>query len=254
MGTHNFDGVVFDLDGVITKTALVHAAAWKDCFDLYLKKRETQHNEPFKEFTYEGDYLTYVDGKPRYEGVKSFLESRGIELPYGDPSDGADLETICGIGNSKNDQFRQVLKTKGAEMYETTVAFIHALKEEGIHVGVASSSKNCRYVLEATELLPLFETRVDGEVSAELGLKGKPDGDIFVTAAKNMGVDPKRAVVVEDASSGVAAGRHGGFGFVLGVARENNMKELLDNGADVVVNDIGETSIAKIDQWFDEHQ
>lgn len=253
MKKHNFDGVIFDLDGVITKTALVHAASWKKAFDKYLAMREARDGEPFKEFTYEQDYLIYVDGKPRYEGVRSFLEARGIEIPFGDPADGPDTETVCGIGNSKNEQFRAVLEEDGAEIFESTVALIHELKSEGIHVGVASSSKNCKTILEATNLDHLFETRVDGEVSASIGLKGKPHGDIFVTAAENMGVAPERAVVVEDAVSGVQAGCHGGFALVLGIARENNKEELLAGGAHIVVDDLAEISIDVIDQWLKEN-
>lgn len=250
MSLYAFDAVIFDLDGVITQTALVHSAAWKKMFDGYLRERETRYGEPFREFTLKNDYLPYVDGKPRYKGVESFLASRGIGIPYGDPSDLPEQETICGIGNRKNIAFNEALKSDGVQVYETTVALIHKLKEEGIRVGVASSSKNCRQVLETAGLLGLFETRVDGEVSAELGLKGKPEPDIFTVAADNLGVTYDRAVVVEDAVSGVEAGRKGNFGLVLGIAREENAKELYIHGADIVVNDIGEIGFEGIEQWF----
>lgn len=250
MELHAFDAVIFDLDGVITKTALVHSTAWKKMFDGYLRERETKYGEPFREFTLKDDYLPFVDGKPRYKGVESFLESRGISIPYGDPSDNPEKETVCGIGNRKNIAFNEALKTDGVQVYESTVALIHRLKEEGVHVGVASSSKNCRQVLETAGLLDLFETRVDGEVSAGLGLKGKPEPDIFTRVADNLGVTYDRSVVVEDAVSGVEAGRKGNFGLVLGIAREENEKELYANGADIVVKDIAEIGFEGINQWF----
>ncbi|MCK5259487.1 MAG: beta-phosphoglucomutase family hydrolase [Candidatus Omnitrophica bacterium] len=248
--SYSFDAVIFDLDGVITKTAVVHAAAWKAMFDEFLSLRAKETGEPFKEFTYEEDYLTYVDGKPRYKGVQSFLESRGIDLEYGDRSDSTDKETICSLGNRKNAKFVEVLKTEGAEVYQTTVDLIRDLISKGIRIGVASSSANCRYILQSTGLEDLFETRVDGVVSRELGLKGKPQGDIFVTAAKNVGATPDRAIVVEDAVSGVQAGVHGGFGLVIGVARENNQEDLKSNGADVVIDDFAGITTDTIEQWF----
>jgi beta-phosphoglucomutase family hydrolase len=245
-----FEAVIFDLDGVITRTALVHSHAWKKMFDDYLRQREKEFGEPFKEFTQKDDYLPYVDGKPRYEGVKSFLESRGIHIPFGDPSDVVELETVCGLGNRKNITFNEVLKRDGVSVYESTVQMMHDLKKEGIKIGVASSSKNCEAVLEAAGLMPLIETRVDGVVSVELGLKGKPEPDIFTTAAANLGVKPHNAIVVEDATSGVAAGKAGNFGLVLGLAREENKNELLINGADIVLEDISETSLQALNEWF----
>jgi len=250
MKKYSFDAVIFDLDGVITKTALVHAKAWKKGFEEYLRLREERDGEPFREFTREGDYLPYVDGKPRYEGVKSFLESRGISIPYGDPSDPPDTETICGVGNKKNTMFRKVLDEEGAEMYPSTVELVKQLRSAGIRVGVASSSKNCQAILKSAGIEDLFETRVDGVVSAEIGLKGKPEGDIFITAARNIGAVPARSVVVEDALSGVQAGRNGGFGLVLGVARESNTSSLAENGADIVVEDLAEISIDQMGEWF----
>jgi beta-phosphoglucomutase family hydrolase len=248
---HKFKAVIFDLDGVITKTALVHSVAWKEMFDQYLRLREAQYGETFVEFTHEGDYIKYVDGKPRYEGVKSFLESRGINLPYGDPSDDVEMETYCGIGNRKNIVFNDILKRDGIEEYPSTVELIHKLKQEGIKVGVASSSKNCKNVLQVTGLIDLIETRVDGVVSAELGLKGKPQPDIFTTAANNLGVSYDEAVVVEDAISGVQAARAGNFGMVLGLARENNEAGLWEAGADKVVADISEIGYDGIVNWFE---
>ncbi len=248
----SYDAVIFDLDGVITKTALVHAASWKEMFDGYLKARELRDGEPFKEFTHEKDYLPFVDGKPRYKGVQSFLESRNIDIPFGDPSDLPDSETVCGLGNKKNVKFQAILEQKGAEVFEPAVALIKDLKANGVHVAVASSSKNCQLILQKTGLEELFESRVDGVVSAELGLKGKPEGDIFVTACKNIGCMPQRGVVVEDAVSGVQAGKNGDFALVLGVAREGNEQELKSNGADVVVANFKEVNAQRIDQWLQE--
>ncbi|MCA9400456.1 MAG: beta-phosphoglucomutase family hydrolase [Candidatus Omnitrophica bacterium] len=248
------EAVVFDLDGVITKTALVHAAAWKKMFDDYLRQREVQHGEPFKAFTHEHDYLPYVDGKPRYKGVQSFLESRNIDIPFGDPSDRPDQETVCGLGNKKNDTFVKVLEEDGVEVYPSTVALIKELIDCGIHVGVASSSKNCQLVLQKAGLEKYFETRVDGVVSAELGLQGKPEGDIFVRAAENMGCQPAKSIVVEDAVSGVQAGKNGGFGLVIGIAREGNSDELKANGADVVIEDFDGINVRQVKTWFEDNK
>ena len=246
----SFQSVIFDLDGVVTKTAKIHAHAWKKTFDEYLRLRENKYNEPFKEFTYQVDYLNYVDGKPRCQGVSMFMESRGINLPFGDSSDPPGRETICGIGNKKNQLFNELLQQEGAEIFDSTISIINELKKNGIKIGVASSSKNCLAILKSVNLEHLFETRVDGIVSAELNLQGKPEGDIFITAARNLGTFPENSIVVEDASSGVKAGRNGGFGMVLGVARENNHEELARNGADLVVSDLSEINIHLINDWF----
>jgi len=251
MPKHTFTAVIFDLDGVITKTALVHSAAWKKMFDEFMKSWSARNNKPFREFDHERDYLPYVDGKPRYQGVQSFLEHRGIGIPFGDPSDLHDAETVCGLGNRKNQVFNEVLERDGVEVYPSTVELIHQLINKGVRVGVASSSKNCEGVLKAAGLLDLFETRVDGVVSAEIGLKGKPAPDIFLIACKNLGSSPDQAVVVEDAVSGVQAGKAGNFGLVLGIAREGNAAELRQNGADMVVNDIGDIGLRGIEDWFE---
>ena len=245
-----FDAVIFDLDGVITQTALVHSTAWKAMFDGYLHQREQEHGEAFKAFKHTEDYLPYVDGKPRYKGVESFLLSRGIIIPFGDPSDSPDMETICGLGNRKDRAFNEILVRDGVQVYPSSVRLIEDLKANGIRVGVASSSKNCKIVLEAAGLLQLFETRVDGEVSATLKLKGKPEPDIFTVACANLGSTPDRAIVVEDAVSGVQAGRKGNFGFVLGIAREENHRELLIHGADIVVDDLEEVDVNYLKYWF----
>lgn len=236
----NFDAVIFDMDGVITKTALVHAAAWKKMFDEYLLTRQEKYGEAFVEFTHSRDYLPYVDGKPRYKGVVSFLESRGIEIPYGNPGDPPGTETCCGLGNRKNQALNEVLENEGVDLYPSTIRLMKELKEAGVNLGVASSSKNCKPILESVNILNMFDTRVDGEVSAELNLKGKPEPDIFTTACDILGVSYDRAIVVEDAVSGVQAGAKGHFGLVLGIARENNRRELEENGADIVVEDLDE--------------
>ncbi|MBZ0166210.1 MAG: beta-phosphoglucomutase family hydrolase [Candidatus Omnitrophica bacterium] len=241
--------VIFDLDGVITKTAQVHAAAWKGMFDEYLRSLEQRDKRPFEEFT-TADYLTYVDGKPRYKGVASFLECRDIHLPFGDVKDSATEETVCGLGNRKNVKFVEVLDSDGVEEYSSTVSLIKDLLANGVKVGVASSSKNCQLVLQKTGLEKYFGTRVDGVVSQELGLKGKPEGDIFVKAAANLGCEPANSVVVEDAVSGVQAGRNGKFRLVVGVAREKNAAELKANGAHVVVEDFAGVTTETLKEWF----
>lgn len=247
-----FEAVIFDLDGVITKTALVHSTAWKKMFDEFLTEHSNKTGQPFVPFSHKDDYLPYVDGKPRYKGVADFLASRGIELPFGDPTDEAGAETICGLGNRKNDAFNDVLRRDGVEVYPSTVKLMKKLREQGYRVGVASSSKNCEGVLEAAKLSYLVETRVDGVVSAELGLKGKPEADIFTTAAANLGCKPENSIVVEDAVSGVQAGRKGNFGLILGIAREENHSELISGGADWVVDDLSETSLEELSKWFTE--
>jgi len=250
MEEHSFDAVIFDLDGVITRTASVHSAAWKQMFDEFLKAYAEKTGEPFREFTHTDDYLPYVDGKPRYKGVASFLESRGIDLPYGYPADSPDQETVCGLGNQKNQLFNEMIARGNVEVFSTTVDFIRELKEKSIKVGVASSSKNAKAILDVAGLSDLFETRVDGIVSAELNLKGKPEPDIFTTACDNLGVHYDRAVIVEDAVSGVQAGLNGKFGLVLGIARENNELELKCHGADIVVKDMSEIDFNSIEEWF----
>ncbi len=250
MNTTKIDAVIFDLDGVITNSTPLHSQAWKEMFDRFLKDQAEQTSTPFREFTHEEDYLAYVDGKPRYFGVKSFLESRGFDIPFGDPSQEPGQDTICALGNLKNQLFNQLLTDRGVEIYASSVEFIHTLKESGIPLGLATSSKNATRVLELTGLIDLFQTRVDGIVSAELGLEGKPSPDIFQTACDQLGAAYDRSVIIEDANSGVEAGYRGHFGLVLGVARENNKEELELHGADLVVEDLQEISLADIHNWF----
>lgn len=248
----NFKGVIFDLDGVITGTARIHSLAWEAMFNSFLRNHAEVNNEPYVPFDPTHDYLKYVDGKPRMEGVKSFLASRDIELPFGELDDIPEQETVCGLGNRKNSLFTEILIKEGPEVFQSSVEFIKALKERGIRIGIASSSRNCKLILELSKLEELFETRVDGEVSIELHLKGKPNPDIFITAAANLGLEPHECVVVEDAISGVQAGARGNFGLVLGIAREIEGIKLREQGADIVVRDLGEITIDEIERWFDE--
>lgn len=236
----SFDAVLFDLDGVLTATAKVHAAAWKKTFDDYLQKRAAKTGEPFQPFDPDGDYSLYVDGKPRYDGVRSFLDSRSIHLPYGDPSDPPDRETICGIGNRKEEMVVKTLKAEGVEVYEGSTAWVRHLRLAGIKTAVVSSSKETVTVLKAAGIDGLFDVRVDGRVVEDLRLPGKPAPDSYLHAAALLGASPRRAVVVEDAISGVQAGRSGGFGLVIGVDRKGHADALLKNGADVVVTDLKE--------------
>ncbi|MGD2216879.1 MAG: beta-phosphoglucomutase family hydrolase [Gemmatimonadales bacterium] len=234
----DFDAVIFDLDGVVTRTASVHARAWKQVFDEFLARWRRGNGESHEPFDIERDYTLHVDGKPRYDGVRDFLASRGIELPEGDPSDGPDVESVCGLGNRKNQLYNELLKEGGVEIFEDTVAQIRAWREMGLKTAIVSSSKNCATVLEVAGLTELFDVRVDGVELARLGLEGKPAPDMFLKAAELMDVDPARAAVFEDAVSGVQAGRAGGFGWVIGVDRVGNTEGLLANGADTVVSDL----------------
>jgi beta-phosphoglucomutase family hydrolase len=235
-----YDAVLFDLDGVLTDTAAVHARAWKTMFDDFLRGWAKRHEQPFEPFTIEHDYKTYVDGKPRYDGVRSFLQARGIELGEGTSEDAPDMETVCGLGNRKNDLVNQLLDDEGVIRYEGSVRLVEQLREQGIKLAVVSSSKNCATVLDAAGIAHLFDARVDGVVAAERGLPGKPAPDTFLAAAADLGATPERAVVVEDAISGVQAGHAGGFGLVIGVDREGHPEALRSNGADLVVSDLEE--------------
>ena len=238
-----YDAVIFDLDGVVTKTARVHAASWKRLFDDYLQQRAHGEGVPFVPFDAAGDYFEYVDGKPRYDGVKSFLASRGIELPWGTPQDPGTAETVCGLGNRKNVWFTAELRDNGVEPYHSTLDLIRTLRARGFKTAIISSSKNCAVVLDAVGATALFDAAIDGVESARIGIKGKPAPDIFLEAARRLGVEPARAVVVEDAISGVVAGRAGGFAFVIGVNRRGDPARLADAGASLVVADLAEVSV-----------
>ncbi len=233
------DGVracLFDLDGVLTKTAKVHAAAWKEMFDAYLHERA----EDFVPFDEVADYDDYVDGKPRYEGVRSFLESRGIELPEGEEDDPPSKETIHGLGNRKNEIVLRRIREDGVEAYEGSVRYVQAAKEAGLRRAVVSSSTNARDVLRAAGIEELFEVLIDGVVAEREHLKGKPAPDTFLAAAKAFDLPAARAAVFEDALAGVEAGRAGAFGCVVGVDRAGQAEALREHGASVVVNDLSE--------------
>ncbi|TFG60291.1 MAG: beta-phosphoglucomutase family hydrolase [Deltaproteobacteria bacterium] len=235
-----FDAVLFDLDGVLTATAKVHAACWKKLFDEFLEERAKAAGEPLKPFDIDSDYKLYVDGKLRYEGVRSFLGSRGIDLPEGTPDESPNSETVCGLGNRKDALVHEVLEADGVEAYEGSVRLVEQVRSRGIRTAVVSASKNCKIVMEAARISHLFDQVVDGEVAERLRLPGKPKPDTFLTAAERLGVVPERAVVVEDAISGVQAGRAGGFGLVIGVDRKGDPESLRQSGADIVVKDLSE--------------
>lgn len=235
-----YDAVLLDLDGVITNTANLHAVCWKQMFDDYLHKRATQRGEGFRPFDLATDYRLYVDGKPRFDGVRDFLASRGIRLDEGSPDDSPRLETVGGLGNRKNDLVNELIEDKGVAPYEGSVALIHQLRHFGFKVAVVTSSQNCTTVLRAAKLDALFDVRIDGNTIRTQHLAGKPAPDTFLSAANLLKVDPARAVVIEDAISGVEAGRNGNFGLVIGVARKGNAEELRIHGAHLVVNDLGE--------------
>jgi beta-phosphoglucomutase family hydrolase len=231
---------LFDLDGVLTQTAKVHAAAWKEMFDAFLRERAAHGDDEFTAFDPVGDYDEYVDGKPRYEGVRSFLDSRGIELPQGAESDAADVKTIDGLGNRKNEIMLKMVKKRGVQAYEGSVRYVQVAKECGLSRAVVSSSTNCRDVLLAAGIADLFEQRIDGVVAEREHLKGKPSPDTFLAGARALGVEPGQAAVFEDALAGVQAGRAGGFACVVGVDRVGQAEELREHGADIVVGDLAE--------------
>jgi beta-phosphoglucomutase family hydrolase len=226
--------VLFDLDGVLTPTADVHMSAWSRLFTPYLLSRGL--TEPYSD----ADYFAYIDGKPRYDGVRSFLASRGIMLPEGEPGDSPDTDTVCGLGNRKNSAFTETLSEQGVSPYPGSLRFLDAVTAAGIAVAVVSSSRNAEPVLRAAGLRDRFDVVVDGMVSASLGLAGKPAAATYVYGAEQLGFSPEECVVVEDAHSGVQAGRAGGFGLVLGVNRGVGAQTLLDSGADIVVDDLDE--------------
>ncbi len=235
-----FDAVLFDLDGVLTDTARVHAACWKRTFDAFLEARGARTGEPFVPFASESDSLEHVDGKPRAAGARDFLRSRGIELPEGTPDSPPEEDSVHGLGNRKDVLVGRVLASGKVEPCPGAVAWLGRLRERGFRLGVVSSSHHCPQVLASAGIADFFETRVDGNVADELGLPGKPAPDAFLEAARRLGVAPERSIVVEDALSGVQAGRAGGFGLVIGVAGRGDPEALRGAGADVVVRDLGE--------------
>ncbi len=236
-----YDAVLFDLDGVLTATARLHAASWQRMFDDYLQRRASARGEPFRPFEMPGDYARFVDGRPRYDGVRTFLASRGITLGDGAPDDPPGRETVCGLGNWKNTLFSDLLAREGVDVYDGSLAVVRHLLRNGVRTAVVSSSRSCEAILDAAGLADLFELRIDGQVAALRGLAGKPAPDTFVHAARVLGVSPARAVVVEDAIAGVEAGRAGGFGLVVAIDRTGETAALVRAGADHVVTDLGDT-------------
>lgn len=235
-----YAAAIFDLDGVITRTAEVHARAWKRMFDAYLQSRD----EEYAPLDIDSDYFQYIDGKPRYDGVESFLESRDITIPYGAPADGPEKETICGLGNRKNDIFLELIHEEGVQVYGDTVAFIRELRDAGFGVAVISASKNCREILRAADLLHLFDARVDGVVAEKKNIEGKPAPDVFIYAAELLEQSPSECMVFEDAIAGVQAGSAGDFGIVAGVARNpENRDTLLQHGADITIENFDEVML-----------
>jgi beta-phosphoglucomutase family hydrolase len=242
------DGVtacLFDLDGVLTQTAKVHAAAWKQTFDDYLRQRSDESGEKFVPFDQHSDYDEYVDGKPRYDGVRSFLESRRIELPQGSPSDPPNAETVDGVGNRKNELVLKMIREQGVEPYEGSVAYVRAAMDAGLRRAVVTSSTNARDVLEAAGISDLFDEIVDGVVSEQQHLNGKPAPDTYLAGARALAVEPAHAAVFEDALAGVEAGRAGHFGCVVGVDRVGQADDLKAHGADLVVEDLAELLAAQ---------
>ncbi len=229
---------LFDLDGVLTDTAKLHAAAWKEMFDSFLTARADKAGSAFVAFDEVGDYDTYVDGKNRADGTRSFLQSRGIELPSGSSDDNVGQLTISGLGNAKNAYFLHRIHATGVKAYPGSVRYVQAVRSAGLHTAVVSSSANCAQVLTAAGLADLFQIRIDGVSIEEQHLGGKPAPDTYLAAANVLGVKPGDAAVFEDALSGVAAGRAGGFGFVVGVDRAGQAQALRDHGADLVVADL----------------
>jgi beta-phosphoglucomutase family hydrolase len=233
-------GCLFDLDGVLTKTAKVHDAAWKEMFDSFLREWARQAGQPFAPFDPVKDYDEYVDGKPRVDGTRSFLASRGIELPDGSPDDPPGTPTVYGLGNGKNAIVLRRIREDGVEAYEGSVRYVRAARDAGLRRAVVSSSANCHDVLVAAGIEDLFEARIDGVVAERERLRGKPAPDTFLAGARALGLEPPAAAVFEDALAGVAAGRAGGFGDVVGVDRAGQAEALIAHGADIVVADLAE--------------
>lgn len=238
-----FAAFVFDLDGVITRTAAVHARAWKRLFDEYLAGRAARTGEPFVAFDLDVDYRRYVDGKPRRAGVRSFLASRGIEVTRGTPGDDPGQETVHGLGKRKDQYFLEDVARHGVEVFDSAVALLRKARARGVRTAVASSSRNCAAILRVTRLSSLFEVRVDGVDLERSGLTGKPAPDMFLEAARRLGVPPSRSVVFEDAAAGVEAGRSGGFGLVIGIGAGEHAAALRSRGAHAVVADLAEVRL-----------
>jgi beta-phosphoglucomutase family hydrolase len=232
----NIRACLFDLDGVLTNTANVHRGAWRETFEAFLRDRDPDRFMPFTD----QDYGEYVDGKPRRDGVRDFLASRGIQLQEGEPSDPPAAQTVAGVGNRKNELLLRRLGEQGVEVYPGSVRYLHAVRDAGLRTAVVTASANGEAVLHAAGMTELVEVRIDGIVASRENLRGKPAPDTFLAGAQALGVEPDGAAVFEDALAGVAAGRAGKFGFVVGVDRAGQAEALRERGADVVVDDLAE--------------
>jgi alpha,alpha-trehalase len=242
------EAVIFDVDGVVTQTASVHAAAWKSMFDSFLRAQADAGGEAFVPFT-DDDYRSYVDGMARFDGVSRFLASRGVALPHGEPGDPPDRDTVCGLGNRKNAAFLAEVESNGVAAFESTTDLLAGLRAIGIPTAAVSASENAQAVLESAGVAQFFDARVDGLDAMALDLAGKPDPAIFLEAARRLDADPSRSAVVEDALAGVAAGRRGGFGLVVGVDRTGHPDDLRQGGADVVVSDLADLIVREGGRW-----
>jgi trehalose-phosphatase len=240
MTDNRFQAAILDMDGVITQTAAVHAQAWKQTFDEFLHRTGERTNRQLEPFDIDQDYRKTVDGKPRYDGVRSFLDSRGIKLAEGHPTDPPEKDTVFGLGNRKNRRFLELINEEGVRIWEDALAQIVTWKSQGLKVAVFSSSRNCRQILESAGILEMFDAKVDGNDLQRLGLSGKPSPDMLLSAAEQLGVDPSRSILVEDSIAGVQAAVAGGFGCIVGVARSRDPRGLKQAGADRIVGDLGE--------------
>lgn len=241
--SERIEALVFDLDGVVTRTAKLHSRAWKRLFDEYSNRRVKSGRSGYAPFDPRSEYLKFIDGKPRQDGIRSFLETRGVRLPLGRPDDPPDAETLFGLGHLKNRYFNEALDAFGPEVFEDAVEAIRKWRRMGLKTAIASSSENCERILRTAGLIGLFDARVDGRDLRRWGLPGKPAPDLFLSAVRPLGVSPGRAAVFEDAIAGVQAGRAGGFGLVVGVDRLGDPRRLLEAGADVVVSKLTELSL-----------
>ncbi|MGZ5917569.1 MAG: beta-phosphoglucomutase family hydrolase [Methyloceanibacter sp.] len=237
-----YEALLFDLDGVITPTASIHARAWKQLFDEFLAREVAATGAALIPFDLESDYRRYVDGKPRMAGVLSFLAARGLDVPMGEPGDQAGQETAHGLASRKH-YFMELLAREGVQVFDPVVALLREARGRGLRLAVASSSRHCTEILHAGRLTAFFDARVDGIDLDRMHLSGKPAPDMFLEAARRLGVLPARAVVFEDATTGVAAARSGGFGLVVGVGHGVHAAALLESGADHVVSDLGEVRL-----------
>jgi trehalose 6-phosphate phosphatase len=243
---HKYKAVISDLDGVITYTAKQHALSWKMMFEYYNNKRRSEGKETFEPFSIENDYPQHIDGIPRYDGVRAFLNSRNIEIPYGSPTDSPGMETICGLGNLKNEYYLEIIESKGVEVIQENVNQIRKWKASGMKTAIISSSKNCKMILETVGLLDLFEVKIDGIDALERNIKGKPEPDLFLKAAEDLNVLPREAIVIEDALSGIRAGRRGNFGLIIAIAGKEDHPKYLKAGADIAVESLDDPEIKKI--------